>query len=265
VKSHQLPLIHTTRDYFLFHPNCKLYANGKNTPISTFSVKIWSWFKKVQSKHVDGYVGISDFIRDIHIKGGFFKKSSKCTIYNSIDNFKITPVKSSKIRVGFIGRLTEDKGFLDFCEYSTKYSNSKIEFFAAGRFNAVDEFELSKFARESGVTLLGFINLIEFLDNIDVVILPIKWQEPFGRVVVECAAAGKIVYTNRVGGISELFSMYDNIFDINEIEDGFVNMFPDILKDGECKNEYRVKIVENLTIDVISKQYNDFYEMIIKK
>jgi len=51
---------------------------------------------------------------------------------------------------------------------------------------------------------------------VDVVVLPVKWREPFGRVVVESVLAKKIVLTNAVGGITELAKILPNIHIIDD-------------------------------------------------
>jgi glycogen synthase len=50
---------------------------------------------------------------------------------------------------------------------------------------------------------LGFIKVEDFMASIDVVVLPNKWNEPFGRAVAESANAGKVVYTTLTGGVAE--------------------------------------------------------------
>jgi glycosyltransferase involved in cell wall biosynthesis len=50
-------------------------------------------------------------------------------------------------------------------------------------------------------------------------LLPIKWNEPFGRVVVESALAYKPVYTNYVGGITEISSFFPWVKDIHSFDE----------------------------------------------
>ncbi|HDS5482521.1 TPA: glycosyltransferase, partial [Serratia liquefaciens] len=123
---------------------------------------------------------------------------------------------------GFIGRLTKDKGFDIYCELvdrlNKKYPNAK--FYAAGRFSSSEsESELKVLANEKKINLLGFIPTNEFLAQVDVVILPIKWREPFGRVVLESVMANKIVITNAVGGISELREKFSTIYFMDELDE----------------------------------------------
>lgn len=215
IKKSGVKLVHTSRDYYLFHPNSTMYSDVGNISPRNTIVKLCSFVKKRASKNVDVYIGISDFIKNFHQDNGFFLNAKSKYIYNSVEKIEFKKTTSSIIRVGFIGRLTKDKGFDAFCHYiaNLKAINPGMQGVAAGRFNSGDEQdELKKLAADNGITLLGFVNLSAFLSCVDVVVLPVQWREPFGRVVVECVFADKIVLTNDVGGIAELAVMLPNVY-----------------------------------------------------
>ncbi|MFN2994118.1 glycosyltransferase family 4 protein [Serratia plymuthica] len=219
VKKKGIKLIHTARDYYLFHPSSTLYVKGKNLHPDAFSVYLWSILKKLQSNKVDTFVGISDFIREFHVNNLFFQKARRCTtIYNAVEIDVVKKRPSEHAVIGFIGRLTEDKGFDQFCEIAEQLKGKdNIEFVAAGRFNSDHAGKaLDKRAQNAGIDTLGFIPLIDFLEKVDSVVLPIKWREPFGRAVVECAMSEKIVLTNAFGGVSELEKLLPNIYKIDQ-------------------------------------------------
>lgn len=212
VKKRNIRLVHTTRDYYLFHPNCTLFSNGINVNPNLLSVKIWSLFKKYKSRKVDVAVGISKFISSLHDDNDFFPNAKHTFIYNPVEIPMINTEISDKLRIGFIGRLTEEKGFDEFCKIATNYrNNASMQFVAAGRFGCGEQaIKLKQKAEKLNINVLGFVPLSRFLSVVDVVVLPIKWQEPFGRTVVECALANKIVYTNKIGGVTELFDVFEN-------------------------------------------------------
>lgn len=221
IKSKNKKLIHTSRDYYLFHPNSTMFAHDRNMEPEEFSVKFWSFVKKRASKNVDLYIGISDFIRKFHIENGFFKNTNSEYIYNAVEKIPLNDVESKELRFGFIGRLTKDKGFDVYCElvdrFKEKYPNAK--FYAAGRFITSESGEmLESLAKRKGINLLGFIPVSQFLSQVDIVVLPIKWREPFGRVVLESVLANKFVLTNAVGGISELEKIFPAIYFMENIE-----------------------------------------------
>ena len=88
---------------------------------------------------------------------------------------------------------------------------------------------------------------------VDLIVLPIKWQEPFGRVVLESVFSGKIILTNKVGGITELASMLPNIYFLEDIQDlndvpqykQIPNQAIDKFNSGSITREYE-KIFEGL-------------------
>ncbi|MGK0663328.1 glycosyltransferase family 4 protein [Serratia marcescens] len=222
IKKRKIKLVHTSRDYYLFHPNSILFSKNKNMEPDEKSVKLWSFAKKIASKKVDIYIGISDYIRRFHTENGFFTRASTNYIYNAVEKLPVAVTSSESLRFGFIGRLTKDKGFDDYCQLVEKirqrYPNTT--FCAAGRFaNYKDEKELQALATERNIELHGFIPVNEFLAKVDVVVLPIKWREPFGRVVVESAMANKIVLTNPVGGISELNKLFSKIYFLDQLDE----------------------------------------------
>lgn len=251
VKKRNIRLVHTTRDYYLFHPNTTLFRNGSNMPLSSFSVKVWSWVKRLASRQVDVAIGISHFISDLHKKDNFFPASAHVCIYNSVKKPIVNTIDSDLLRVGFIGRLTEDKGFDTFCEIASLYKDEpdKYKFIAAGRFGNDNNGKcLSEKAGQLKIKLLGFVGLEKFLSEVDVVVLPIKWREPFGRTVVECALTNKPVFTSRNGGVAELFSFFENIYDNTSID-----LLPNFMK------EKTYRLIENKndsTIDFFSESKN---------
>ncbi|AYO40708.1 MULTISPECIES: glycosyltransferase family 4 protein [Serratia] len=215
VKKRKIKLIHTSRDYYLLHPNSTLYSDSGNIATSSLPVKFWSFIKRLASSNIDSYVGISDFIKTFHIENGFFSESENYFIYNAVNKPIFTGKESSITRFGFIGRLTRDKGFDDYCAYAKR--NPGSIYYAAGRFsNDTEGKELKKKASDSNIKLLGFVTVESFLSRIDIAFLPVKWQEPFGRVIVECVLANKVVMTNSVGGITELKNLLPNIYFIGK-------------------------------------------------
>ncbi|CAI1599134.1 glycosyltransferase family 4 protein [Serratia nevei] len=230
VKKINIRLVHTSRDYYLFHPSTTLFKGNDNISKKSLSVKIWSCVKKIASKHVDSFIGISDFIRDYHKESGFFKKATFGTIYNAVrvDETVVLNECPEQKKIGYIGRLSRDKGFDNFCNFIISLrKRSHIFAVSAGRYsNDKDSKILFELASSAQIEHLGFVDINYFLSKVDVVVLPIKWREPFGRVVIECALAGKVVVTSPVGGITELMSIMPNIVDMNsfKIEDTLISL-----------------------------------------
>ncbi|MCG7601030.1 glycosyltransferase [Halomonas sp. McH1-25] len=219
VKVYNLHLVHTMRDYYLFHPNATLFKKRKNMRLNDVAVKFWSFTKKIASRKVDVAVGISEYVSKLHKDNGFFPEACSINIYNQVRRLVVKQVQVKPVAVGFIGRLTHEKGFNDFCDLAERYAGREMVFIAAGRFEKDTEgVQLEARADRLGIIKIGFVSVEEFLSQVSVVYLPIKWREPFGRTIVESALSGRLVFTTKVGGAAELFAMLDNVFDIEEFD-----------------------------------------------
>ncbi|PXW49255.1 glycosyltransferase involved in cell wall biosynthesis [Erwinia sp. AG740] len=215
-------ILHTSRDYYLFHPNATLFSHGQNQEPTAASIRLLSWLKRRYSRLVDGYVGISQFIFERHHRAGFFPGAPQSFIYDIVlpavedaESNTVVADNRKRWRIGFIGKLAQDKGFDEFCLLARHYRHHpEYAFCAAGHINPGNP--LVADARDSGVTLLGFVSLEAFMQQVDIVVLPVKWHEPFGRVVVESVFYGKIVLTNRMGAVSELSTLLPNIYFMEE-------------------------------------------------
>lgn len=255
IKKANIPLVHTSRDYYLFNPNTTLFRNGKNQDINSIEIKLWSFVKKRLSKKVDYYVGISDFIREFHINNGFFSNKVKsCTIYNPVEKIKKIKNRTKILNIGFIGRLMTEKGFDVFCDFAEK-NGEKYTYYVAGiPANNEESKFLYERAKKLNIVLLGHVNFSDFIEKVDAVILPIKWNEPFGRVVVECALAGIKVYVSKKGGVIELIPKFNNISvlgkDLN-ITDEY-NANDNVLEENEFDATYHVERYLNIYGEILN-------------
>jgi glycosyltransferase involved in cell wall biosynthesis len=91
------------------------------------------------SQDVDAFIGISKYISDFHYRFGFANKGLHGYIYNPVlkPNITISHNNIDKITIGYIGRLTSDKGFDDYINIAQKYQAYK--FVAAGKPDASED------------------------------------------------------------------------------------------------------------------------------
>jgi glycosyltransferase involved in cell wall biosynthesis len=101
--------------------------------------------------------------------------------------------------VGYLGRLTDAKG-VDVLLTAIEGTDKRLIVAGEGESSYVDGLE----ARASGqVEWRGQIDVTEFFDEIDVLVVPSVWLEPFGLVVVEAASAGVPVLIAHRPGLME--------------------------------------------------------------
>lgn len=208
-KRNGIAVVHSARDYYLIHPNCKLFANGTNQNPNSVTCKVWSFLKKRESSHVDAFLSISDHMRDIHIKQGFFRNAQAETIYNPITlpaDFSARRREVSIGRVfGFIGRLDESKGIETLLEaFSGLGEEYRLVIAGTGATAYLDELRTN--ASHRNIEFIGHVNPRDFFEQIDYLVVPSKWAEPLGRVVLEAYAHGVPVLGSEAGGIPEIIN-----------------------------------------------------------
>ncbi|NGX87665.1 glycosyltransferase family 4 protein [Rahnella sp. Lac-M11] len=216
--------IHILRSYTLLCVNANMYKED-NCGSQCGLCKSMTILKKSNSKYVDDVVGISRFVLDEHIRSGYFKNAQQHVIYNIcledvLKERQYNGFNGKIINFGYLGRVHKTKGIdLIFAALSklpdciTKNISLKI----AGDGDKDYILHLSDEARKSklNVEFLGNVPANDFLDCLDLLIVPSKWNEPFGRVIIESMARKVPVAAKEVGGIPELLSdnqgfLFDN-------------------------------------------------------
>jgi glycosyltransferase involved in cell wall biosynthesis len=199
-KKLKIPVVHTIRDYYL----------------AGSSIKLKNIFFKIMTQHVDGVTAPSNYTLNYFIDSGYFSKvvlkskifnanEIECNIFNEYKKLKLT--RKGAINFAFIGRYTEEKGVLFLINSFTKhFQNSKCKLFLFGRgrlSRMIDEVTISN----ENIINVGFLDekqLFEYLANIDVLIVPSVFQEPFGRVVIDAYKCAIPVIASDVGGLPEI-------------------------------------------------------------
>ena len=128
------------------------------------------------------------------------------------------------IRVGFIGRLIEEKGILDFLALSQmmhESQNPSFEFIYAGGFglnsskrviSRVNEAECQGYAK-----WLGFVEKPEnFFSTIDILVYPARYGDGIPKVLLEACAAGCYAIAYRSPGVEVAIAQYRTGFILDE-------------------------------------------------
>jgi len=133
------------------------------------------------------------------------------------DRFKIQKRLGERDNlVGYIGRLSEEKGALNFVEAIPK-TKGEIDFFVGGDGQLQDKIEkyLDENNLNSKVKLTGWIahdELPRYLNKLKVLILP-SYTEGLPNIMLEAMACGTPVLATPVGAISDV---------IKDRETGFI-------------------------------------------
>lgn len=152
---------------------------------------------------VDLFLTISDFLRNILINNGF-SEEKVITLSNAYIDSKgkdnEIEIKNKKF-IGFVGRLTIEKGILDFIQIARNMP--EFEFRVAGQVNClIESIEIPK-----NLEFVGFLDdnsLDKFYNSCRVLLVLSKWYEPFGMVILESLFSNTPVIVNDIGAMSQI-------------------------------------------------------------
>jgi glycosyltransferase involved in cell wall biosynthesis len=210
----------------------------------------------VESVSAIDFIGLNKYRKKISINGA---------MYMDTDNFKIMKnLKSKKIIIGYIGRLSPEKGVTNFAKAIPLILKQKdnLKFLIGGNGVLFDEIknELKNNGSYEKVEFTGWIphdELPDYLNELKLIILP-SYSEGLPAIVQEGMACGAVVLATPVGGIPDL---------IKDGETGF------ILEDNspECIAENVIRALEHPNLDEIVKNArklieNEYsYEVLVRK
>jgi glycosyltransferase involved in cell wall biosynthesis len=201
-----VPVVHTLHDYYLTCPRCSRFSNGRACKHTCFSCKLLTINRRNATKRLSAVVGVSQRILDIHTELGLFANIRTKVIRHASALQPVAPSitpASNTLRLGFIGRLTEEKGIYNLVKAVAMLPPSSVRLVIAGHASAEMKRELRGLAPRATLEFLGFIAPEKFYEQIDIVVIPPIWEEPGPIVVADAGTAGKPFLGTRFGGIPE--------------------------------------------------------------
>ena len=220
IKSHQIRVIHTLRDYYLLCPNTAMFSHGKQCESRCGKCKLMGIPRAHATKHVDLVIGNSQFILDKHLQYGLFRESGHGVIYNAYAPRSTDSNRPQNyIHVGYIGRLAPTKGvevLIDAIKLLTEKRLTGILVTIAGDGEATYVNQLKQRASVLPIKFAGKVKPEDFYNQVHWVVVPSIWDEPLARVLFEAFSHGVPVIGSSTGGTPELITdpklglMYDN-------------------------------------------------------
>jgi len=277
-----IPVVHTTRDYFLLCPKTDL-RNHRGEVCSKCKIicKLYRYFYKKCSLNVNVVTAPSRFTLNKYIKNKYFSSSKKYTIYNAVD-FEVKQIhelyelrkKNVKSKHDFhyiyIGAIEEYKGVKYLIDSFMSVDKQNITLNIAGK-GSLESYVYESMEKDKRINFFGFLNekeLEKLLIKCDALIIPSIWEEPFGRVILDAYIKCMPVIGSRIGGITELIKNYETGI---LVESGNQQELSEAISLLEENRELNIKIyqkilkfIENFSIEKQIHQFKYIYKNTIQ-
>lgn len=203
-------LVHNIRDFYLRCQRSNRYRQGHTCQKTCAACVPAEVTRRRHSDCVDAVVGVSDYMLQHHLAAGFFPNATiKTAIHNRPGDHLQFPhqprVDGAPIRVGFMGRVSENKGTFRLVEAFRLLQRRDMTLDIAGLGSDDDIERLNVMIQgDERITYLGKTRPEDFYPHMDVVVVPSTWEEPLSRVVSESFLNGIPVFACDLGGQPEM-------------------------------------------------------------
>lgn len=230
------------------------------------------------NKYCDKVISISDSVKEECLYYGIdnFKISK---VYNGIDieKFNIVKEKHKNINIGCVARILPEKKGQDILIKALEKIKDKqdIRLFFAGDVEYINGKKilkklniLKKLVKDlnlnENVEFCGNIeNIPEFLKNIDILVLPSRY-EGFGLVLIEAMAAKIPVIASNIDGPKKIINdKYGYLFNVNDHEDLALKLLECIDNYDKTIDDAYKYVCKNYSIENMIKEYGKIYEQIL--
>ncbi|PXW94959.1 glycosyltransferase involved in cell wall biosynthesis [Sphaerotilus hippei] len=201
-----VPVVHTLRSYYVscYRGTCFSGAKTCSGPCPVCAVATVG--RRLSAPLVDGVVGISDFI--LAHERHHFPSARTRVIANPIAPGTLQRPREGWLgprpRFGFIGRLEPEKGIESCLEAWSQLPAGSASLLVAGQGRPDDVMRWRRSHADPAIEFAGWMPAADFYRQVDYVLVPSRWNEPFGRVVIEAQASGAVPIVSDRGGLPEL-------------------------------------------------------------
>lgn len=200
-------------------------------------------------RNIDLFFPMSYFQKQKLINNGFLKDKIRY-LPNSFSNHEFKNLNleiNNKKFIGFVGRLTKEKGFFDFITLAKKMP--EFEFRVAGE----KTLNIDSMIIPQNVKFEGFLNkndLMEFYQKCRVILFLSRWYEGFPLVLLEAMYNYTPVIVNNLAVMPEVIEdrkegFVVEIGDLNLVEKRIVELFASDEKYSQICYNCRKKVEDN--------------------
>jgi len=294
IKSCNLPVVQTLHNYrltcangLLFRSNkpCDLCTTGnfsaalkykcyRNSLMATAPLVLMQKIHRILgtfNNKVDVYITLNSFNKDIMVKSGL--PEEKMYIKPNFINSRNLSKRSRKKQLIFVGRVSPEKGLDLLLESFTKLKSNEYELVIIGDGPEKDRLQ-EKYKNVNEICWMGHLSHNEVLNEIEQsrgIIMPSRWYETFGMVVIEAFSVGTPAIGPNHAGIPELIQNGINgyLFNPNDTEslssvlEEFCGMNDSLWND--LSQEARVSFEKSYTEKENYKYLIGIYERLLSK
>ncbi len=219
--------------------------------------------KRQASQSVDGVVGISNDILQRHLDNQFFSNAKSTVIGNPFEGDAIDcRVRSAgEIRLGVLGRIEPDKGVLQLIDQLRTCSTQqpwRLQIAGDGKPDYVRF--LKQRSEDLPIEFVGWTESRTFLRNLDLLVIPSRCHEAFGRGVVEAYSVGVPVLCLRRGGLPELIREGETGWVLNDFSNESLTHAIEHCRSLDSAS--MVQQAQDFSVGRIAAQYRDFYRLL---
>lgn len=274
-KESDLPIVHTLLAYFLLCPHGSLMRQGRRCKTQCDECHAATSAQRRFARQVDAVVGISRFVLDLHLDWGLFRDAPVRRVIH--DGYQAPTGHASPsartgapLRLGFLGRIDPPKGLELLLEVVTGDLRDRAwTLMVGGRGESAYVNMLKQRFSDPRISFLGFVQPDHLLQQIDVLVIPSLFDEPFGRVLIEAYAHGVAVIASRRGGIPELVDegrtglLFDPA-DRGSLRDAIATLMDSPRHVAEMTELAAAKADREFSPAEILRQYRSVYEALLK-
>ncbi len=215
----RIPLIHVVHDYGLLCNTGTLWHDGAECgPAGPCRIRTLSSIRRWPGGLV---VGVSEAVLAEHRRRGFAARGPSAVVHPVMGAQELHAVTrthsvTAPTKFGYLGRLTAEKG-LELLLDAFAGTDKQLLIAGEGERSEVRALRERAFGQ---VHWAGWMEPSRFFADIDALVVPSVWPEPFGLVVVEAARAGvPVLLADQPGLVEAALSSgaRHRRFDVNDV------------------------------------------------